>query len=172
MRSAAHSKPPASAATEAAGRIRSVPAGRNVNSRGCQPTGPVSRAGPIPPGSRLTLWQSRSDRPTVAVGFSPRTRVPKGRASRSDACAATGCHGCHRRYATCPSRGTLRGLKPTATVGLSLRDGQKVRCPAAGLKVLGGPVPYNRRDLAEGCARFGIRVLTPKEFLHLIEPTL
>lgn len=30
-------------------------------------------------------------------------------------------------------------------------------------------ISYNRRDLEEGCARFGIRVLTPKEFLDLVE---
>jgi predicted nucleic acid-binding protein len=32
-------------------------------------------------------------------------------------------------------------------------------------------VSYNRRDLQKGCARFGIQVLTPKEFLDLIEQT-
>ena len=32
-------------------------------------------------------------------------------------------------------------------------------------------VSYNRRDLEAGCARFGIRVLTPKEFLELAERT-
>jgi putative PIN family toxin of toxin-antitoxin system len=30
-------------------------------------------------------------------------------------------------------------------------------------------ISYNRRDLEEGCARFGMRVLTPKEFLSLVE---
>lgn len=30
-------------------------------------------------------------------------------------------------------------------------------------------VSYNRRDLEEGCAKFGIRVVTPKAFLELAE---
>ena len=76
----------------------------------------------------LASWTSRSDGLTVAVGFSPRRKAPHEPASRSGACAASEGNGFHRRYATWPSRPPLRGLKPTATLTTSLRDGRKPRC--------------------------------------------
>jgi hypothetical protein len=71
---------------------------------------------------------SRSDELTVAVGFSPRRKPPHVPASRSDACAVSEGNGFHRRSATWPSRPPLRGLKLTATLTASLRDGRKPRC--------------------------------------------
>ena len=64
-------------------------------------------------------FPSRSDATIVAVGFNPREMSPQvQRASRSDARKSV-----KRRYATnLLFRFANRGLKPTATFILSLRD--------------------------------------------------
>ena len=57
----------------------------------------------------------------VAVGFSPRTK-PSVAESRSD--AGTVPFALKRHYATRPSFAFARGLKPTATILLSLREAE------------------------------------------------
>jgi len=67
-----------------------------------------------------TSNRSRSDRVMVAVGFSPRSAAAIG--PRRVATLENPAPQFMRRYATRPVPASHRGLKPTATFALSLRD--------------------------------------------------
>ena len=82
-------------------------------------------------GTHFTLWTppaSRSEAAMVAVGFSPR-KLSAPNTSRSDVGTQGGRLAASLRDAVAP--GLLRGLKPTATITLSLRDCQNVKCASA-----------------------------------------
>ena len=86
-------------------------------------------AGLTRPRTAPSASASRSEAPMVAVGFSPRWRTGRP-ASRSDACSRSHQDPIRRCSAT-RSRGRgVRGLKPTATVDPSLRDGCSRRTSA------------------------------------------
>jgi len=71
---------------------------------------------------------SRSEALRVAVGFSPRSGVLKE--PRRGATPESGkLDRIKRRSATQRASAMIRGLKPTATVGMSLRDIELFPCP-------------------------------------------
>ena len=88
----------------------------------------------IMPVALVSAKRSRSDPVTVAVGFSPRIGTPMTR-RRVATLEKLGLP-FMRRYATRPFPAMHRGLKPTATVGASLRDAVVLReqCRRMGVK--------------------------------------